>query len=103
VFVDLAQVDWAEHLPKIAAFWCQLELGIRGFQGNPTQKHHQWSERSPFRADQFARWVALFHDTIDRNWAGPRAESIKARAVMIAKAQSRMVPSAEEWTGPEPA
>ncbi len=103
VFVDQADIDWDEHIPKIGAFWCQLELGIRGFHGNPTQKHIEHSAVEPFRAEQFGRWVSLFHDTIDAGWAGPHAKSIKARAVMIAKAQSRLVPTAEDWSGPDTA
>jgi len=99
VFVDQAKVDWDEHLPKITAFWCKLELGLPGFNGAPTQKHTALSAVTPFRAEQFGRWVSLFHDTIDSGWAGPHADSIKARAVMIAKMQSQMVPTAEAWTG----
>ncbi len=99
VFVGQANVDWDEHLPKIAAFWCKLELGIPGFRGAPTQTHARLSSVEPFRAEQFGRWVALFHDTIDAGWAGPHAESIKDRAVMIAKVQSQMVPRAEPWMG----
>lgn len=97
VFVDQAAVDWDEHLPKITAFWCKMELGIPGYAGAPTEQHTRHSDVEPFRAQQFARWVSLFHDTIDTAWAGPHADSIKARAVMIASIQSRIVESAEEW------
>ncbi|MFT7465072.1 MAG: hemoglobin [Pseudohongiellaceae bacterium] len=97
VFVGQAQVNWDEHLPKITAFWCQLELGLPGFHGLPTQKHNALSKVQPFRAEQFGRWVELFHDTVDRGWVGPRAESIKARAGQIAKLQSRVVEDAEAW------
>jgi hemoglobin len=100
VFVGQAAVEWDHHLPKIIAFWCKVELGLPGYYGAPTPKHAALSAVTPFRAEQFARWVGLFHDTVDRGWEGPHAESIKARAVMIAKAQSRIVPNAEPWDGP---
>jgi len=99
VFVDQAEVDWDEHLPKLAAFWCKLEFGMPGFHGAPTQTHSRLSSVAPFRAEQFARWVELFHNTIDAGWTGPHAESIKARATMIAKVQSQMVVGAETWNG----
>ncbi len=99
VFVDHAGVDWDAHRQTLTAFWCKVELGLPGFEGAPTQKHSALSATRPFRAEQFARWVWLFHDTIDNRWRGPHAESIKARAVMIAKAQSRMVTNAEPWNG----
>lgn len=97
VFVDQAGVDWDEHVRKLTAFWCKVELGIDGYHGMPTQKHAALSVAKPFRAEQFQRWVDLFHDTVDSQWQGPHAESIKARAVMIARAQSRIVPDAEPW------
>lgn len=100
VFEDQAGVDWDEHVHKLTAFWCRLELGIPGFEGAPTRKHARLSARAPFRAEQFERWVSLFHDTIDRGWSGPHANSIKHRAVRIAIAQSRRVPTAEPWSPP---
>ncbi len=103
VFVDQAQVDWEEHLPRLTGFWCQLELGIIGYSFQPTQKHVALSDAIPFRAEQFQRWVDLFHGTANAGWRGPHAESMKERAVAIAKAQSMIVPSAEDWHGsPEP-
>ncbi|MEM7307932.1 MAG: group III truncated hemoglobin [Planctomycetota bacterium] len=102
VFVEQAQVDWEEHIPKLTAFWCKLELGIPGFHGAPTQKHSALSSVVPFRAEQFERWVALFHDTVDREWRGPHADSIKARATQIASVQSRVVSGAQAWGSGEP-
>lgn len=97
VFVDQAKVDWEEHLPRLIGFWCQLELGISGYNFQPTQKHTALSNAIPFRSEQFQRWVDLFHGTVDAGWEGPHAESIKARATAIARAQSMVVPSAETW------
>ncbi|MFT5290220.1 MAG: hemoglobin [Planctomycetota bacterium] len=97
VFVGQAAVDWDEHVPKITAFWCKLELGLPGFNGVPTQKHAALSAVQPFRSEQFARWIWLFHDTVDSGWEGPHVESIKARAVMVARMQSQVVPTAEAW------
>ena len=97
VFTQQADVDWREHHETLTAFWCQLELGIRGFHGAPTQKHSALSKEIPFRREQFARWVWLFHDTVDSGWEGPHAESIKAKASMIARVQSKVVENAEAW------
>ena len=97
VFVRQAAVDWDEHLVTLTAFWCGLELGLPGFEGDPTGQHAALSSARPFRAVQFERWVSLFHDTIDSGWEGPHAASIKARAVAIARIQSRTVARAEAW------
>ncbi|MEM7306073.1 MAG: group III truncated hemoglobin [Planctomycetota bacterium] len=100
VFNDQAHVDWDEHIPRLTAFWCKIELGIPGFIGAPTQKHSALSSTIPFAAKQFGRWVALFHETVDEGWCGPHAESIKANSVRIARAQSLAVIRAEPWAGP---
>ena len=96
IFVDVAGVDWEEHLPKLIAFWCQMILGIRGFQGSPAAKHVATSLRHPFTLAHFDRWIELFHDTIDRSWKGPKADEIKERSVQIARYQAQLV-GAGEW------
>lgn len=100
VFVDQAKVDLEEHIPKLTGFWCALELGIPGANVRPTQKHSELSAEAPFRSEQFSRWVALFHDTIDGQWSGAHAASMKARALHIAQIQSRIVSGAEPFDGP---
>ena len=98
VFNTQAKIDWDEHENKLTAFWCKLELNISGFQGAPTKKHAALSEKQPFTRAHFSRWVALFHSTVDAQWRGPHAQSIKERAVKIAEVQSKIVPRAEQWT-----
>ncbi|MEM7048630.1 MAG: group III truncated hemoglobin [Acidobacteriota bacterium] len=97
VFVDQAGVDWDEHITKLTAFWCAVELRIPGFHGSPTQKHSVLSQQMPFRAEQFGRWIELFRETVDQSWQGPHATSIKAHAERIAQIQSRVVQGAEAW------
>jgi hemoglobin len=99
IFNDLAKVDWPEHLPKLTAFWCQLALGQSGFQGNPAAKHVRFSAQQPFTVAHFDRWISLFHTTIDAEWSGPFADSIKDRSVTIAKIQAQLV-GARGWTEP---
>lgn len=100
VFVRQAAVDWDEHQRTLTAFWCKLELSLPGYYGSPTEKHAALSTVRPFRAVQFERWLALFHDTVDSGWEGPHAESIKAEATRIASMQSRVVPNAEPFGEP---
>ncbi len=98
VFVGQAEVDWHEHIPRLTAFWCQIELGIPGFNGAPTAKHSALSRVRPFEARQFERWIQLFTDTIRGGWSGSRVESMIDRAVQIAQVQSRAVERAEPWS-----
>jgi hemoglobin len=84
VFNDVAAVDWAEHLPKLTAFWCRALLDQPGYSGNPFQKHAAVNDRSPFTAAHFERWLALFDDALD-GWAGPAVERARALAANVAR------------------
>lgn len=80
IFSDVAQVDWAHHLPKMYAFWNQLILGIPGYAGAPFPPHTVL----PVGREHFTRWVTLFHQTVDAHFAGPGAKRAKDAAASIA-------------------
>lgn len=85
VFNDVAAVDWADHLPKLTAFWCRALLGLPGYQGNPFQAHQRIHEQHAFTPALFERWLELFHDTIDLGWTGITADRAKALADNVAR------------------
>lgn len=74
MFNDVAQVDWAEHLPKLTAFWCRALLGIEGYVGNPYRAHSLINDQVPFTIAHFERWLDLFHETVELGWSGPNAQ-----------------------------
>lgn len=84
VFNDVAAVDWAEHLPKLTAFWCRALLGIEGYSGNPFQKHAAVNERAPFTAAHFERWLSLFDDALE-HWSGPNVDRARELAANVAR------------------
>src|SRR6187551_87173 len=84
VFIDVAAVDWAEHLPKLTAFWCRALLGVEGYSGNPFQKHAAINDRSPFTAAHFERWLSLFDDAL-ADWSGPNVDRARELAVNVAR------------------
>lgn len=88
LFEEVAQVDWAEHLPKLSAFWCRALFGTPGYIGNPYARHREVHVRSPFSAAHFDRWLDLFEETIDERWAGPNAEIMKELASNVARVHS---------------
>ncbi len=85
VFDDVAQVVWAEHLPKLTAFWCRALLGIDGYVGNPFRAHALVHARAPFTDAHFDRWLQLFHDTVELGWVGPGADRALALADDVAR------------------
>ncbi len=74
MFNDVAQVDWSEHLPKLAAFWSRALIGVPGYQGNPFQAHLRIHAQRAFTTGHFERWLSLFHETIELGWVGPIAD-----------------------------
>ncbi len=80
IFNDVAQVDWAHHLPRMYAFWNGIIFGQPGYQGAPFPPH----TKLPIGREHFTRWVGLFHATVDERFAGPAATRAKNAAASIA-------------------
>jgi hemoglobin len=80
VFNDIAKVDWAAHLPVMYRFWESMLFGAGNYQGAPFPKH----AILPVNKEHFARWLALFVETVDAHFAGPKAAEAKGRAASIA-------------------
>jgi hemoglobin len=80
IFNDLAQVDWDEHLPTMYRFWGSLLLQNNSYQGQPWPKHAVL----PVNTDHFERWLALFKQTVDQHFTGPKAVAAKNIAASIA-------------------
>lgn len=100
VFNDVAQVDWVEHLPKLTAFWCRALFGTAGYAGNPFQAHKAVHGERPLTAAHFARWLALFEETVELGWVGPNADRVLALAKQVAKVHSKEL-LGQPWTGAE--
>lgn len=84
IFNDVAKVDWDAHLPRMYDFWEAVLFGAAGFKGNPLAAHRALARRTPLTAEAFDRWLALFHSTVDRLFAGPVADEAKLRASRVA-------------------
>lgn len=82
IFVDMAQVDFDEHLPKMYMFWSSMLLGAGTYNGQPFPPHA--ALRQHLTPAHFTRWVELFQGTIDRLFQGQTAETAKLRAQSIA-------------------
>ena len=90
VFNDVAQVDWATHLPTMYDFWSSVLLGTSRYKGRPFAKHFPL----PITSEHFKQWLALFHASVDELFEGPKATDAKARAQSIgAMFEHRMTPN----------
>ncbi|HYG37853.1 MAG TPA: group III truncated hemoglobin [Cytophagales bacterium] len=77
-FKDL---DWSKHLPVMYSFWSKIILQQDGYKGNPFDKHVKLPN---LKEEHFAEWLKLFTETVDVNFQGETAETMKLRASTIA-------------------
>jgi hemoglobin len=86
VFGEVAEVDWALHIPKLVDYWCRVLLGIPGYDGAIVAAHRHVHDIEAFRPVHFERWYQLFVATLDAGWSGPTAEAARAHAARVAAA-----------------
>jgi hemoglobin len=87
IFTDVARLDLAHHLPIIGDFWETLlfQSGTYSQYGrNPLMVHAELNEKTPLMPEHFTRWLEIFAETVDRLFAGDRADFLKFRAEMMA-------------------
>ena len=84
IFLDVAGIDLAVHLPHIKNYWCKLLLGEKNYQRHTMNIHRQLHGKQPLQAGDFQRWLALFNATLDEGFAGERAERARQVAASIA-------------------
>jgi len=93
IFVDIAAIDLAVHLPHIKDYWCKLLLGEKGYQRHTMNIHRQLHARQRLQAEDFERWLGRFVATVDEGFAGERAERAKQVAAAIAANMEKSLPA----------
>lgn len=84
IFVDVAAIDLAVHLPHIKDYWCKLLLGDKRYQRHTMNIHRLLHGKRPLEAQDFQRWLMFFTTTVDAHFAGERAARAKQVAASIA-------------------
>jgi hemoglobin len=91
IFDEVAKVDWPSHLATLYSFWETLlnveKKGSPTYSGAPFPKHAVL----PLEKAHFDRWLQLFLETVDENFAGPKATEAKGRALSIADTFARLM------------
>jgi hemoglobin len=83
IFEEVAEVDWAIHMPRLTNYWCRVLLGEPGYDGMLLAAHEHVHALQAFEPVLFDRWYDLWVASIDERWAGPNAEKAKAHAAHI--------------------
>jgi hemoglobin len=103
VFVDVARMDLAAHLPRLADFWEVTLLRTGAYRGNALAPHRTLHDMHPLTARHFDRWLALWSAAVGARFAGPVADRAVAQAGRVAAAMRRRleIPEPEWATAPE--
>jgi hemoglobin len=99
VFGEVAEVDWALHIPRLIDYWCRVLLGQPGYSGAILDAHRHVHGIEPLREEHFDRWYALWLDAIGPRWAGPNADRARTHAAHIAGVLARQLLDLE-WQAP---
>lgn len=83
IFGEVAEVDWAQHIPKLIDYWCRILFGDRSYAGSVTAAHRHLHNLEPIRPEHCDRWYLLWAQCVDARWAGPTAEHAKAHAAAL--------------------
>jgi hemoglobin len=84
IFVDVAEVNLQQHLPRIRSYWEKLLLGDKRYQGHTMDIHRALHARRRLQHEDFERWLTLFCDTVQSNYQGPMAQRAMRLATRIA-------------------
>jgi hemoglobin len=93
---EAAEVDWAEHIPKVTAFWAWQLIGGRRYDGRPLRSHERVNGLVPFTEAHYERWLELFTDTLHDGWAGPVADLAERRARLMARSMRRVLAGVDD-------
>lgn len=84
VFLEVAGIHLAEHLPRIEAYWCKMLLGHCTYGRNMIRQHEEVDDQLALSDDHFRLWQSHFEQTLDAHFAGPYTDKARkiARAVL---------------------
>lgn len=100
VFGEVAEVDWAVHIPRLIDYWCGVLLREAGYDGYILSAHQHVHGLQPLESSLFDRWYSLFSASVDARWSGPIATRAKAHAAHMAQVLASRV-SGISWVAPE--
>lgn len=82
-FIEVANVNWDEFLPRISDFWENTLLLTGSYTGNPMMIHKRIHSSFPLEEKHFQRWVTLFNSTVDELFEGEKGLLAKQKVISI--------------------
>lgn len=102
VFDEVAEVDWAAHIPRLIDYWCRILFGSKDYVGQVTAVHRHLHGLEAIRPEHCNRWFTMWIAAIDRHGAGTTADHAKSHAASLMAGMAKHI-FGYEWVPPEPA
>jgi hemoglobin len=91
VFDEVAEVDWAIHIPNLIDYWCWIVLGTNRYRGAVTATHQRLHTQQALTPTHCDRWFTLWCSTIDDSWTGPCADKARKHAAALMSGMAKHV------------
>ncbi|WP_421122056.1 group III truncated hemoglobin [Aquihabitans daechungensis] len=91
VFSEVAEVDWAEHIPRLIDYWCWILFSTHPYPGAVTRTHRHLHELQAIEPAHCDRWFSLWTACIDERWAGPCADHAKRHAETLMTGMAKRI------------
>lgn len=72
------------HLNVLVDFWDNILFYSGTYNKNAMQPHVKLHQKKPFTKQHFQNWLTSFNQSVDANFEGNNAHTIKNRALSIA-------------------
>ena len=89
IFVDIAKMDLAAHMPIMCDFWETVLFQAGKYGRNAFNVHLDLHRQVPLTPALFQRWLDLWEATVDDLFVGEKAVHAKVQAGRIAGSISR--------------
>ncbi len=89
IFIDIAHMDLAAHLPVMCDFWETVLFQAGKYGRNAFNIHLDIHRQEPLTPMHFQHWLDIWEGTVDDLFAGPIANHAKVQAGRIAGSISR--------------
>ncbi len=73
-----------KHLQILVNFWDNILFYSGAYKKNAMQPHLLLHEKKPFSKVHFETWLRLFNQSVDANFEGEKANTLKNRALSVA-------------------
>ena len=84
IFLEVAKIDLEQHLPHLVDFWYSILFMTGEYRRNVMEMHLSLGRRVELKPEHFDRWLGYFKRSVQKSFAGPKADLAIERAQSIA-------------------